>query len=108
MIDCVYSVYDTSLKNVQLALPNKLYEAIKCNLPIIVAKNTKLSDIVKEWGVGMEVSDNDENELLQAIIRLKNDKEYYNTIINNCNKMNDIINCKEINNLYMEILNKYL
>lgn len=38
--DVIYSVYDTKMRNVRVALPNKLYESVRCGLPIIVAKNT--------------------------------------------------------------------
>lgn len=46
MVDCVYSVYDADNANVRIALPNKLYEAIYCELPIIVSKGTYLSELV--------------------------------------------------------------
>lgn len=69
-IDCVYSVYDTSYDNVRIALPNKLYEAIACELPIIVADNTALARFVIEHGIGFTVSDRDTIGLRNLIVRL--------------------------------------
>lgn len=66
-IDIVYSVYDADDFNVRLAIPNRFYEAVVCGLPIIVAKNTALSWLVKEYGVGFEVSHSDVNELKNLI-----------------------------------------
>jgi len=70
-IDLVYAVYDTTLENVKVALPNKLYEAIVCEIPIVVARGTKLSDYVEKLGVGFSVSDNNPEELKNLIIKLK-------------------------------------
>jgi len=62
-IDIVYSVYDADLFNVKIAIPNRFYEAIVCGLPIIVAKNTALSNLVKKYEVGFEISHSDVKEL---------------------------------------------
>ena len=69
-IDCVYSVYDTAYDNVRVALPNKLYEAIVCELPIIVANNTTLGRFVIEHGIGFAVSDRDTLGLRNLIVKL--------------------------------------
>lgn len=69
-IDCVYSVYDTTYDNVRVALPNKLYEAIACELPIIVADNTALARFVIEHGIGFAVSDRDALGLRNLIVKL--------------------------------------
>jgi glycosyltransferase involved in cell wall biosynthesis len=66
-IDVVYSVYDAEDFNVRVAIPNRLYESIVCGLPIIVAKNTALSWVVKKYGVGFEVSSSNVNEIKELI-----------------------------------------
>lgn len=71
MVDCVYSVYDADNPNVRIALPNKLYEAAYCGLPIIVAKQTYLADIVKEYKLGFSVGHHDTAELISVIRKLK-------------------------------------
>ncbi|MDD7648000.1 glycosyltransferase [Cloacibacillus porcorum] len=76
-VDCIYAVYDADNPNVRIALPNKLYEAVYCKLPIIVAKGTYLSEIVEKWCVGVAVSCTDPAELEAALRRLSADKDYY-------------------------------
>jgi succinoglycan biosynthesis protein ExoL len=83
-IDCVYSVYDADMNNVKVALPNKLYEAIYCGLPIIVAKGTYLATLVEAMGVGIAVSHTDVNELIAVLEKLAKDKEYYSSFTSAC------------------------
>ena len=92
LVDCVYSVYDADLGNVKVALPNKLYEAIYCGLPIIVAKGTYLAELVENMGVGVAVSHKDQKELISALNKLSNDKDYYQTIVKNCEVQKNKIN----------------
>lgn len=83
-VDCVFAVYDADNSNVRIALPNKLYESIYCELPIIVAKGTYLSELVEKYGVGISVSHKNSEELEKAIMQLKTDKEYYDLFVENC------------------------
>lgn len=71
--DCIYSVYDASIPNVRIALPNKLYESILCELPILAAKGTYLSELVEEWGVGLSVDCESVDELECVLRRLMDD-----------------------------------
>lgn len=106
MVDCVYAVYDADLKNVRVALPNKLYESIACGLPIIVAKNTKLADLVMNWGVGIEVSHQEANDLIEAINRLKKDKDFTTQIQKNCKLISDRINTAKTTQEYINLLKR--
>lgn len=88
-VDCVFSVYDADNPNVRIALPNKLYESILCELPIIVAKNTYLAELVEQYGVGIAVSHEDKEDLKRVLMALKNDRRYYDAIAEKCRR------CKE-------------
>lgn len=91
MVDVVYSLYNVDNYNVKLALPNKLYEAIVCGKPIIVAKDTYLEEYVKELGVGFSAPYKDV-DALKALIE---------DIYNNREKLSDISRkCMEIRNDY--------
>ena len=90
--DAIYSVYDSKIYNVNLALPNKLYEAVYCGLPIIVAKGTYLAEVVEKYSIGIAVSDKDTNELVDVLIKLRTDIDYYNNIQNYCKKANHVLN----------------
>ena len=87
MVDCVFSVYDADNPNVRIALPNKLYESIYCELPIIVAKGTYLSELVEKYKIGISVSHIDPKQLKENLIRLKTDKVFYSSLVENCKKV---------------------
>ena len=74
-LDLVLSTYDTDSDNVRYAEPNKLYEAIYFETPIIVSSNTFLSKKVKELGVGFDLEVNEEN-VVSFIKNLSIDKIY--------------------------------
>ena len=86
-VDCVYAVYDADNPNVRIALPNKLYESIVCELPIIVARGTYLSELVQEWNVGVVVKHDDSVELKKELKKLMDDNSYYNEIVNGCREI---------------------
>lgn len=54
-IDLNYVVYDNRDVNVQMALPNKLYESIYFGRPLVVATDTELARRVTELGIGFVV-----------------------------------------------------
>lgn len=83
-IDCVYSMYDTKVLNVRIALPNRLYEAALCGLPLVVSRNTELSNLVEREQIGMSVSDGDVDELTKALLRLKGDSLLQKKMEKNC------------------------
>jgi len=82
--DAIYSVYNVDKNNVKLALPNRLYEAIYCKLPLIVSKNTYLGEVVEKLGIGISINYQDKFELINALLRLKNDNEFRLHIEDNC------------------------
>jgi succinoglycan biosynthesis protein ExoL len=54
-VSIVFSVYDTRIKNVKIALPNRFYESIICGLPIIVAKGTQLESYMRKYDSGYSI-----------------------------------------------------
>lgn len=106
--DVVYSVYDADMKNVRVALPNKLYEAVYCHLPLIVAKNTYLEKTVREWGVGIGVDYHSVDELADTVKKLKEDRTFYEQLSSNCLKHQDEVDLSYYNNLLEQELLKLL
>lgn len=72
-IDILISTYDTSMENVRYAEPNKLYEAIYYETPIIVSKGTFLEESVKKYGIGYAVDALNDVELKAFINSLTED-----------------------------------
>ena len=95
--DCIYAVYDRGKKNVDLALPNKLYESVYCELPLIVSKGTYLSETVLNWGVGYAIDCNDSKELANVLAKMKDKGEEYHKIQENCREMKRKIDIKNYN-----------
>lgn len=79
-VDCIYSVYDAELTNVQIALPNRLYEAAFTSTPIIASKNTYLGDIVEKYDIGKTILFNSKTELIKVVSLLKEDPNYLKSI----------------------------
>jgi len=54
-VNLSYVVYDNRDANVQMALPNKLYDGPYFGVPLVVAENTLLAERVRELGIGLVV-----------------------------------------------------
>ncbi|WKV08012.1 glycosyltransferase [Thermoanaerobacterium sp. CMT5567-10] len=103
LVDCIYSVYDLISDNVRLALPNKLYEAIICELPIIVSKGTKLEEFVKNKGLGFGISPDNKNELREIINNLISYKEILKDIEGNCRIIKDMYYYENIEKEFIDM-----
>lgn len=104
MCDVVYSVYDADMENVRVAIPNKLYESIFCGLPIIVARNTYLSEIVENWQVGLSVDHKNIEELKKVLLELSSNRELYDTLSSNCKAHRKDVNLTLYNDKLRKIL----
>lgn len=99
-VDMVYSVYDAKYQNVKIAIPNRLYEAIVTEKPIIVAKETKLEDFVVNNGIGFAVDSHNPKDLLELLTNIVEDK----TMIKNAKKQCELIKDKFFVDHYQEEL----
>lgn len=66
--DLAIATYDASQANVRLAEPNKLYEALVMQTPIVVSAGTFLARRVHEYGIGFDV-DASEEESIKTFLR---------------------------------------
>lgn len=66
-VDIVVATYDISSINVKFAEPNKLYESIYFNCPIVVSKQTFLEKKVKKLKIGYSVNAYDENDVKSLV-----------------------------------------
>lgn len=88
-IDLVYSVYNVEKANVKLALPNRLYEAILFEKPILVAKNTILADFVEKYDIGFAVGKEIQKDLKIIADLIKNEPEVLLRKSKNCKAIKD-------------------
>ena len=82
-IDINFVVYDNTINNVRLAIPNKLYESIFWGKPIIVADETYLSTKVNEFQVGGVISINCQNSFNNTMAKYCT-IDWINTKVQNC------------------------
>lgn len=66
-IDLVLSTYDAGVENVRYAEPNKIYESMFFEVPIVVSKNTFLSSKVEKLGIGYSINAADDNEIISFV-----------------------------------------
>lgn len=69
-IDLVLCTYDSEFENVQYAEPNKIYESIYFETPIIVSTNTFLAEKVKKLKIGYPVNALDDEEIKSFVNNL--------------------------------------
>ena len=105
--DVMYSVYDADMANVRVALPNKLYESVYCEMPIIVAKGTYLADTVEKWSVGIAVDHKDVTQLVEAIKALQ-ENDIYDGYVKNCKKYKRYLRTLNANELLIQKLNEMI
>ncbi|WP_102692128.1 glycosyltransferase family 4 protein [Rummeliibacillus pycnus] len=77
--DIMTAIYDPSIGNHYYAAPNKFYESLALGKPIIMVKNTGMSELVVKHNIG-EVIDYNKDSLKKAIKKLISRKNEWPTI----------------------------
>ncbi len=77
------SVIDNISINNYYALPNKLFEYIMAELPVIVSDLPQMKKVVEQYKVGAVIKDNDADELIEVLNTWKNE-EIYKKLKENC------------------------
>jgi glycosyltransferase involved in cell wall biosynthesis len=71
--DATFAIYDPKVLNNRYASANKLFEAMCCMKPVIVAKGTSMDRVVEEDECGLVVRHDSVDDFIRALERLKND-----------------------------------
>ena len=96
--------YDTTSGNVRIAEPNKIYESIFFETPIVVSSGTFLAERVNEYGAGYDIDASNDQSIINFVKSIKTED-----LETKVNKMKTISwqevvdNSKEL----IEALNKY-
>lgn len=106
-LDLVLATYDIDFENVRYAEPNKIYESIYFETPIIVSKNTFLEKKVFKLGIGYSVDAMDSEDIKRLVKNLK--ENGIDDKIESCRKIKKE-DCLNVNTFFFEqlkvILNK--
>jgi glycosyltransferase involved in cell wall biosynthesis len=77
--DVMLAIYDPKVPNHYFASPNKFYEALMLGKPIIMVKNTGMSEVVLEKEIG-ELIDFNKHSFSKALFRIINRKKEWSII----------------------------
>jgi glycosyltransferase involved in cell wall biosynthesis len=99
--DVGLSIIENISLSYHYALPNKLFEYIMAEVPVIVSKLPQMMEIVIEFSVGEVVDLDNEDELINKINILIEDEELYSTYKTNCMSASEELNWEnEIDTLF--------
>lgn len=103
--DMLYCVYSSDDENNQNAFPNKFFESIVTETPIIVNHNTKMAEFVAEKRIGLVVNGDSVDDIREKLFQLLQEperltfyREQMNELHNNSNYSWDkvVINLRDI------------
>ena len=71
------ALYDPAMPNHKLSAPNKVYEAMMCGIPSLVAESTGVDEMVREHGLGYVIPYGDVDALVEVLdlVRAQTDSE---------------------------------
>ena len=91
-------------KSYYYALPNKLFEYIMAEVPVVVSNLPQMKEIVHKFNVGFVVDPDNKDELITALKNLTSDEVQYNKFKQNCKIASEELNWEnEVSNL-LELL----
>lgn len=69
--DVVLAIYDPKIRNHSYAAPNKFYEGLALGKPVIMCKNTGMSDVIDKMHFGVLMEDFSKKSFRKAIDEIK-------------------------------------
>lgn len=64
----------------ETVIPSKIFEAMAVEKPLIMAVRGESAEIVEKSKAGIDIEPENEDELLQAVTKLAEDNDYYNSL----------------------------
>ncbi len=85
------------------ALPNKLFEYIMAEIPVLASNLPQMKEIVEKYKVGVFVNPYEKEEIKLNLEKLYTNKEYYKELKSNCYSASKTLNWeKEFDDFYNE------
>ena len=82
------------------ALPNKLFEYIMAEIPVIVSNLPQMKEVIEKYDVGFAIEVDNKTELITAIVKLTENSSLYENKKQNCHIASQQLNWeKEVTNL---------
>lgn len=103
-VDIGLSLIENLSKSYYYALPNKLFEYIMAEVPVIVSDLPQMKETVEKYDVGFAVNYNDDNQIITAINKLTEEINLYESKKQNCQIASQELNWeKEVTSLLKTI-----
>ena len=103
-VDVGIALIENISKSYYYALPNKLFEYIMAEVPVVVSNLPQMKGIVDKFDVGFVVDPDNNDELITALKNLTSDEEQYKKFKQNCKVASEELNWEnEVGNL-LELL----
>lgn len=74
-VDLSICIIENVCESYYLSLPNKLFEAIQSETPVIGSNFPEIAGIINDYGVGVTCNPNDVREIIEKIRYLQNNRE---------------------------------
>jgi len=98
--DIGLSIIENMSLSYYYALPNKLFEYIMAEIPVVVSKLPQMEEVVEKYEVGKVVNLDNPNELVEAIKQLTKNEALYKKYKKNCRIASQELNWEnEVKNL---------
>ncbi len=104
-VDVGVSLIENLSVSYYYALPNKLFEYIMAEVPVITSDLPQMKEIVDKYDVGFAVNIDDKTELINALKKLAEDIRFYESKKQNCHIASQELNWeKEVTTLLRTLI----
>jgi len=104
-VDIGVSLIENISVSYYYALPNKLFEYIMAEVPVITSNLPQMKEIVDEYDVGFAVNIDNKDELISAIKTLSEDSDLYQSKKQNCHIASQELNWEKEVTALLKTLN---
>ncbi|AVQ54331.1 hypothetical protein CF049_18740 [Clostridium sporogenes] len=85
------------------SLPNKMFEYIQGEIPVLCSNYPDMKEIVKNYGIGQTVDPNDVSEIAKAINEILSKDDKYREYKNNCKVAKEQLNWEKESNILIQL-----
>lgn len=94
--------------NYRLSLPNKIFDYIQCNTPVIVSPIKEVQQVVEKYNIGLVIQDHHAETIANAISEAMKDKERYARWKENLKFAAEKLNWENEKQVLQRLLSKYV
>ncbi len=92
--------------NYQFSLPNKLFDYIHSNVPVLSSGLIELKQIIDKYDIGYYIQNHDPKHIAEVIENIFNDKERYSQVKHNTQKAKQKLSWEQEEKVLLNVINK--